>query len=129
MTTSPLSSDHPTMPTASDMIVEKRSFTLPQYTTVGGKVIKNLKVGWESYGTLSPQKDNAVLVNHFFSANSHVAGRYKPDDAIPGFWNDVVGPGKAIDTNKYYVLSVDSLVNLNSKDGITVTTGPASIDP
>ncbi|CAN5365323.1 homoserine O-acetyltransferase [soil metagenome] len=110
-------------------LVQKNSFTLPHYTTVSGKTIKDVKVGWEAYGKLNEAKDNVILVPHFFSSNSHAAGRYKADDPLPGYWDSIIGPGKAIDTNQYFVISVDSLVNMNSKDGITVTTGPASINP
>jgi homoserine O-acetyltransferase len=53
----------------------------------------------------------------------------RPSDAAPGYWDAIVGPGKAIDTNKYFVLSSDTLVNLNTGDPKTTTTGPASIDP
>jgi homoserine O-acetyltransferase len=112
-----------------DGLVQKKTFFMPNYTTVGGKTIKDLKVGWESYGKLNDAKDNVVLVPHFYSANSHVAGKYKADEAVPGYWDAIIGPGKAIDTNRFFVLSVDSLVNMNSKDGITVTTGPDSINP
>lgn len=110
-------------------LVEKRSFTLPGYTTVGGREIRDLKVGWESYGQLNAAKDNAILVPHHFSANSHAAGRYQADDAAPGYWDSIIGPGKPLDTDRYFVISVDSLANMNSKDGVTVTTGPASINP
>lgn len=110
-------------------LVEKRSFTLPSYTTVSGREIRDLKVGWESYGQLNAARDNAILVPHHFSANSHAAGRYQADDAAPGYWDSIIGPGKPLDTDRYFVISVDSLVNMNSKDGVTVTTGPASIDP
>ncbi|QAU33765.1 homoserine O-acetyltransferase [Janthinobacterium sp. 17J80-10] len=110
-------------------LVEKQSFTLPSYTTVGGREIKDLKVGWESYGQLNAARDNAILVPHYYSANSHVAGRYQADDAAPGYWDSIIGPGKPLDTDRYFVISVDALVNMNSKDGITVTTGPASTNP
>lgn len=119
----------PLAASAQELIVEKKTFTLPSYTTVGGRTIKDVKVGWEAYGTLNADKSNAVLVNHFFSGNSHAAGKYKADDKVPGYWDAIIGPGKAIDTNKYYVISSDTLVNLNTGLAPTVTTGPASIDP
>lgn len=119
----------PLVASAQELIVEKKTFTLPSYTTVGGRTIKDVKVGWEAYGTLNADKSNAVLVNHFFSGNSHAAGKYKADDKVPGYWDAIIGPGKAIDTNKYYVISSDTLVNLNTGLAPTVTTGPASIDP
>jgi homoserine O-acetyltransferase len=114
---------------AQELIVEKKIFELPSYTTQGGRTLKNVKVGWESYGTLNADKSNAILICHFFSANSHAAGKYAAADAAPGYWDAIVGPGKAIDTNKYFVLSSDTLVNLNTGDPKTTTTGPASIDP
>ncbi|MBS0308423.1 MAG: homoserine O-acetyltransferase [Proteobacteria bacterium] len=110
-------------------LVEKQSFTLPRYETVSGRLIKDVKVGWERYGQLNAAGDNAILVPHFYSANSHVAGRYKPDDALPGYWDSIIGSGKPLDTDRYCVIGVDALVNMNAKDGVTVTTGPASIDP
>ena len=117
------------MADAQELLVEKKVFELPSYTTQGGRTLKNVKVGWESYGTLNADKSNAILICHFFSANSHAAGKYAAADAAPGYWDAIIGPGKAIDTNKYFVLSADSLVNLNTGDPKTTTTGPASIDP
>jgi len=110
-------------------LVEKRAFAMPSYTTQGGKTIRDVRVGWESYGTLNAARDNVVVVPHFFTGNSNAAGRYKADAPAPGYWDGVIGPGKAIDTAKFFVVSIDSLVNLNVKDGQTVTTGPATNDP
>ena len=114
---------------AYDKPVEKKVFALPSYTTVGGKTIKDVKVGYETYGTLNAAGDNAVFVAHFYSGNSHAAGKYKESDAAPGYWNGIIGPGKPIDTDKYFVISADTLSNLNTKDPNTTTTGPASINP
>src|SRR4051795_539660 len=110
-------------------LVEKKIFELPSYTTLRGATMQNVRIGWESYGTLNAAKDNVILVTHFFSGTSHAAGRYKPDDALPGYWDAIIGPGKEIDTDKFFVLSSDTLVNLNARDPNVVTTGPASIDP
>lgn len=114
---------------AQDLVTEKKVFTLPSYTTQGGRTLKDVKVGWESYGTLNADKSNAILICHFFSGNSHAAGKYDAKDAAPGYWDAIIGPGKAIDTNKYFVLSSDTLVNLNTGDPKTTTTGPASVNP
>src|SRR5215510_8593789 len=114
---------------AQDLMTEKKTFELPSYTTTGGKTIKNVRVGWESYGQLNTDKSNAILITHFFSGTSHAAGKYKPDDKAAGYWDAIIGPGKAIDTNTYYVISADTLVNLNAKDPNVVTTGPASVNP
>lgn len=112
-----------------ELIVEKKTFELPSYTTVAGATIKNVKIGWESAGTLNADRSNAILITHFFSGTSHAFGKYAPGDAAPGYWDSIIGPGKAIDTNKYFVLSSDTLVNLNVNAPNVVTTGPASIDP
>jgi homoserine O-acetyltransferase len=110
-------------------IVEKKVFSMPSYTTFGGRTIRDVKVGWESYGTLNAARDNAIIVPHFFTGNSHAAGKYKAEDAAAGYWDSIIGPGKPLDTDKFFVVSVDSLVNLNTKDPNTTTTGPASVNP
>ncbi len=111
------------------LLTEKKLFTIPAYTTVGGKTLNRIRIGYETYGTLNAKGDNAIFIAHFFSGNSHAAGRYKPDDKTAGYWDAIIGPGKAIDTTKYFVISADVLANLNTKDPNTITTGPASIDP
>ncbi len=112
-----------------DGLVEKKVFTIPSFTTVGGKTIKNVRIGYETYGTLNASGTNAIFVAHYFSGNSHAAGKYKAGDAAPGYWDSVIGAGKPFDTDKYFVVSADSLVNLSTKDPNVVTTGPATIDP
>ncbi len=114
---------------ANELIVEKKAFALPSYTTVAGDTIKSVKIGWEAAGTLNADKSNAILVTHYFSGTSHAFGKYSAEDKAAGYWDAIIGPGKAIDTNKYYVLSSDTLVNLNANMPNVVTTGPASINP
>ena len=114
---------------AYDGPVEKKTFTLPSYTTVGGKTIANVKVGYETYGKLNAAGDNAIFVAHFYSGTSHAAGKYAPGDAAPGYWDPIIGSGRPIDTDKYFVISADTLANLNTKDPNVTTTGPASVDP
>ena len=111
------------------LLVEKQSFTIADFETQGGAVIPEMTLGWEAYGELNEARDNAILVTHFFSGTSHAAGRYTPDDPAPGYWDAIIGPGKALDTDQFYVLSVDTPVNLNAHDPNVITTGPASIDP
>jgi homoserine O-acetyltransferase len=113
----------------ADLIVEKKTFELPSYTTAAGATIKNVKIGWEAAGTLNADKSNAILITHFFSGTSHAFGKYAAGDKTAGYWDSIIGPGKAIDTNKYYVLSSDTLVNLNANAPNVVTTGPASTNP
>ncbi len=114
---------------AYEPLVQKQVFETQDFVTQGGATIAEVRVGWEAYGALNEARDNAILITHFYSGNSHAAGKYSEADAAPGYWNSIIGSGKAIDTDKYYVISVDSLVNLNTGDPNTVTTGPASIDP
>jgi homoserine O-acetyltransferase len=116
------------MAAAYDGPVEKKVFTLPTYTTVGGKTIRNVRVGYETYGTLNAAGDNAIFIPHFFTGNSHAAGKYKPTDAAPGYWDPIIGAGRPIDTDKYFVVSADALVNLGTMDPNVTTTGPATIN-
>lgn len=109
-------------------LVQKKIFSLPTYKTVGGKTIQDVKIGWESYGTINKAKDNVILITHYFSGTSHAAGKYKDTDAQPGYWDSIIGPKKAIDTNEFYVISSDTLINLNVKDPNVTTTGPATIN-
>src|SRR5436190_9338648 len=114
---------------AYDGPVEKKVFTLPSYTTVGGRTIKDVRVGYETYGKLNAAGDNAVFVPHFFSATSHAAGKYASTDAAAGYWDPIIGAGRPIDTDKYFVISADALANQNTKDPNVATTGPSTIDP
>jgi homoserine O-acetyltransferase/O-succinyltransferase len=111
------------------LMVTKQKFSLDNFQTFGGKKIAQVNVGWEAYGTLNKDKSNVILITHFFSGNSHAAGKYNENDAIPGYWDSIIGPGKAIDTNKFYVISSDTLVNASPFDKNVITTGPATIDP
>jgi homoserine O-acetyltransferase len=113
----------------AQLLTEKKFFTLPQYTTAAGKTIKNVRVGYETYGKLNAAGDNAVFVAHFFSGTSHAAGRYQADEKAAGYWDAIIGPGKAIDTDKYFVVSADTLANLNVKSALVGTTGPATVNP
>jgi homoserine O-acetyltransferase len=86
-----------------------------------GGCLPSVRVAFETYGTLSPAADNAVLICHALSGDSHVA-RHDEDDS-PGWWELVVGPGKAIDTDRYFVICPNLL------GGCRGTTGPNSIHP
>lgn len=114
---------------AYEPLVEKQEFTLTDFVTQGGETIPEMRLGYETYGTLNEARDNAILIPHFFSGNSHAAGKYAEGDAAPGYWDAIIGSGKPIDTDKYFVISVDSPVNLGANDPNVITTGPASINP
>ena len=114
---------------AEPLLVEKQRFTLDTFTTENGQVITPVNIGWEAYGKLNADKSNVILITHYFSGSSHAAGKYHADDAAAGYWDAIIGPGKAIDTNKFYVISSDTLVNANVFDPNVITTGPATVNP
>lgn len=114
---------------SQSMIVEKQKHVIDNFTTFSGKTIKNVQLGWESYGTLNQDKSNVILINHYFTGNSHAAGKYHESDEEVGYWDAIIGPDKAIDTHRFFVISIDSLVNISAFDKNVITTGPASINP
>jgi homoserine O-acetyltransferase len=111
------------------MLTEKKTFTIDKFTTISRKTINGVKVGYESYGTLNAQKNNVILVCHYFSGSSHAAGKYRESDALPGYWDSLIGPGKFVDTDNFFVISSDTLSNMYVKDPNVITTGPSSINP
>ena len=82
-----------------------------------------IDVAYETYGTLNENKDNAILLLHALTGDAHAAGYHNPNDKKVGWWDDMVGPSKAFDTNKYFVISSNML------GGCSGTTGPCSINP
>ncbi len=88
-----------------------------------GRSLPSYTIAYETYGALNAAHSNAVLVCHALNASHHVAGRYADNPAEVGWWDNMVGPGKALDTNRFFVVGVN---NLGSCFG---STGPASIDP
>jgi len=88
-----------------------------------GKKLAPIDVAYETYGHLDEAGDNAILICHALSGNAHVAGYNSPADKKPGWWDAMVGPGKGIDTNRYFVICSNFL------GGCGGTTGPSSINP
>ena len=88
-----------------------------------GQKLGPITLAYETYGTLSPQRDNAVLIVHALSGEAHVAGYHTPEDRKPGWWDIVIGPGKAFDTTKYFVICANIL------GGCKGSTGPSSVHP
>ncbi|MBW7866370.1 MAG: homoserine O-acetyltransferase [Candidatus Hydrogenedentes bacterium] len=82
-----------------------------------------ITVAYETYGTLNAQRTNAVLICHALSGDAHVAGYHSEDDPKPGWWDNMVGPGKGIDTDRYFVICSNIL------GGCKGTTGPGSVNP
>ena len=96
------------------------TFREPLKLELGG-MLPEVTVAFETYGQLNPRRDNAVLMCHALSGDSHVAAHDAEDD--PGWWDILVGPGKAVDTNRYFVVCPNIL------GGCRGTTGPNSINP
>ena len=74
-----------------------------------GAVLDSYELVYETYGELNEDKSNAVLICHALSSNHHVAGYYADDPKSIGWWNNMIGPGKAIDTRKFFVVGVNNL--------------------
>lgn len=110
------------------MIVKKQCFEIDELELESGVKIP-VKVGYETYGTLNEKKNNAILVSHYFSATSHAAGKYREDDSTVGWWDTLIGEKKALDTEKYFIICIDNLCNVQVKNPNVITTGPASLDP
>jgi homoserine O-acetyltransferase len=89
----------------------------------GGDSLPTVTVAYETWGTLNANKSNAVLVLHALTGDSHVAGDVGPGHRTPGWWRDVVGPGLAIDTDRFFVVCPNVL------GGAQGTTGPSSLAP
>ena len=92
-------------------------------TLRSGKTLAPIDVAYETYGTLSPNHDNVIFLCHALSGNAHAAGFNSPSDKKPGWWDIMIGPGKPIDTSKYYVICSNFL------GGCSGTTGPSSPNP
>ncbi len=96
------------------------TFDGPFHLECGGR-LPSVTVAYETFGKLNAQADNAVLICHAISGDSHVARHHEDDD--PGWWDIAVGPGKSIDTDRYFVICPNVL------GGCRGTTGPISINP
>ncbi len=108
-------------------VVEKKFFNFAeppnQMVLENGKKLGPITIAYETYGLLDPEKRNAVLVLHALSGDSHAAGYYDPDDPKPGWWDIMIGPGKGINTDKYFVVCANILGSCMG------STGPCSINP
>jgi homoserine O-acetyltransferase len=103
-------------------VTQTKNVTLSGIQTQSGFTFDHVDVCYQTLGKLSPKRDNAVLVCHALSGDAHVAGLH-PETGRPGWWDYHVGPGKAIDTDKLFVICPNVL------GGCSGTTGPASLNP
>ena len=92
-------------------------------TLKSGQVLSQFNLIYETYGELNADKSNAVLVCHALSGHHHVAGKHSEEDKHPGWWDNLIGPGKPLDTNKFFVIA------LNNLGGCHGSSGPLSTNP
>jgi homoserine O-acetyltransferase len=104
------------------MIVEASVVRFDSISLDSGATLAPVEVAYETYGQLDGARSNAILVLHAFSGDAHAAG-ISPETGKPGWWDNMIGPGKAFDTSKYFVISSNVL------GGCRGTTGPSSINP
>lgn len=105
-------------------LVTWRDYVCPEpFRCEGGAELPGFTLRYETYGHLSAAKDNVVLICHALSGDHHCAGIHSLNDRKAGWWNNIIGPGKAIDTERFFVVCSNVL------GGCQGSTGPASVDP
>jgi homoserine O-acetyltransferase len=104
------------------MVCDTQFASFDALTLDSGVTLSPVTVAYETYGSLNATRSNAILILHAFSGDAHAAG-VRRDDGATGWWDNMIGPGKAFDTDKYFVISSNVI------SGCRGTTGPSSIDP
>ena len=104
------------------MIVEPQCARFDSIALEGGATLSSVEVTYETYGHLNSSRSNAILVTHAFTGDAHAAG-ISHETGKPGWWDNMIGPGKAFDTDRYFIICSNVL------GGCQGTTGPASINP
>lgn len=107
----------------SDPPGNRQFANLGQMQLEGGALLPGVRLAYETWGQLNSDASNAILINHALTGDSHVCGRSGPGHLTPGWWNGVVGPGLAIDTQRWFVVCPNVL------GGCQGSTGPASLAP
>ena len=112
------------MTITSTTIITPQIIQFPHPITLqNGSTLPSYQLIIETYGELNESKSNAVLICHALSGNHHAAGRHHPNDKYAGWWDNMIGAGKPIDTNKFHVIA------LNNLGGCAGSTGATSINP
>ncbi|MGD9749815.1 MAG: homoserine O-acetyltransferase [Acidimicrobiia bacterium] len=111
--------------TASQPPAQRRFFPLPSvpFALEEGGVLDEVVVAYETWGTLNADRSNAILVCHALTGDAHAAGPSGPGQPTAGWWDPLIGPGRTLDTDQYFVVCANVL------GGCQGSTGPASIDP
>lgn len=105
-------------------VVTPRDFVhTREFTFKSGQVIPGFTLRYETYGELNATRDNAILICHALSGDHHCAGIHSPEDRKPGWWNNLIGPGKAVDTRRFFVVCANVL------GGCVGSSGPSSLNP
>ena len=108
----PLSTPHTIIPAGSAGLVESQIMRFDQPLMLEcGRALEQFELIYETYGSLNPDRSNAVLVCHALSSDHHAAGFHSLADKKPGWWDAMIGPGKAIDTLKFYVVCMLQRLN------------------
>lgn len=106
-----------------DPVADRRFLDIGDLTLEHGSVLPAVRVAYETFGTLSPARDNAVLVLHALTGDAHLTGTAGPGQPTAGWWSGIVGPGRALDTDRWFIVAPNIL------GGCQGTTGPASLAP
>ena len=105
-------------------IIEPQFFKFEgDFELESGKILEGFNIIYETYGNLNEKKSNAILICHALSGNHHAAGYSNEEKNRAGWWNELIGPGKAFDSNKFFIVS------LNNLGGCHGSTGPSSVNP
>jgi homoserine O-acetyltransferase len=105
-------------------LVEPRDFVSNEpFVFDSGQTLSGFTLRYETYGRLNAARDNAIIICHALSGDHHCAGIHSLNDRKPGWWNNLIGPGKAVDTNRFFVICSNCL------GGCQGSTGPSSVDP
>jgi homoserine O-acetyltransferase len=111
------------LPSSVGIVAPQTAHFTEPLTLKSGDVLSQYHLVYETYGKLNADKSNAVMICHALSGNHHVAGQYTEADKNPGWWDNLIGPGKPLDTNKFFV------IGLNNLGGCHGSSGPLSTNP
>jgi homoserine O-acetyltransferase/O-succinyltransferase len=118
-----MTNDLPQSISSVGIVAPQRAHFAQPLALKSGTTLNQFDLAYETYGTLNADKSNAILVCHALNASHHVAGVYQDEPKNSGWWDNIIGPGKPVDTNKFFVIGVNNL------GGCHGSTGPASINP
>ena len=109
---------------APSLLATPRDFVCAEpFTFESGQTLPGFTLRYETYGAPNAARDNAIIIAHALSGDHHCAGRHAPEDRKPGWWDNLIGPGKAVDTHRFFVICANVL------GGCRGSSGPSSIDP